>query len=146
MGAHHVIDHRRPFTEGMREIGLPGNADYVAALTTTAESLPWIIDVLRPQGHVNFIDNPEIDLMPFKAKSLTISWEMMFTRSLFQTDDIIEQHRLLKEVAALVDAGDIVTTLTRNGGPLTAENLAAAHRHVEGGRSIGKTVLTAIPR
>ena len=115
-------------------------------LTTTAESLPWIIDVLRPQGHVNFIDNPEIGVMPFKRKSLTISWEMMFTRSLLQTDDVIEQHRLLKEVAALADAGRILTTLTRMGGPLTAANLAAAHTHLESGRSIGKTVLNAIPR
>ena len=144
MGAHHVIDHRRPFTEGMREIGLAG-ADYVAALTTTADSLPWIIDVLRPQGHVTFIDNPDIGVMPFKPKSLTISWEMMFTRSLFQTDDLIEQHRLLKEVAALVDAGTIVTTLARNEGPLTAAHLAAVHRYLETGRSIGKTVLTKIP-
>ena len=145
MGVHHVIDHRRPFIEGVREIGLPGT-DYVAALTTTAESLPWIIDVLRPQGHVNFIDNPEIGVMPFKRKSLTISWEMMFTRSLLQTDDVIEQHRLLKEVATLADAGRIATTLTRMGGPLTAANLAAAHMHLESGRSIGKTVLSAIPR
>jgi zinc-binding alcohol dehydrogenase family protein len=145
MGAHHVIDHRRPFIEAMQEIGLPG-ADYVAALTTTPESLPRIIDVLRPQGHVSFIDNPQIDLMPFKPKSLTISWEMMFTRSLFQTDDIIEQHRLLKEVASLVDAGRIATTLTRMAGPLTAANLAAAHRHIESGHSIGKTVLSAMPR
>jgi zinc-binding alcohol dehydrogenase family protein len=145
MGVHHVIDHRRPFIESIRELGLP-SADYIAALTTTTESLPWIIDVLRPQGHVNFIDNPEIGVMPFKPKSLTISWEMMFTRSLFQTDDIIEQHRLLKKVATLVDAGTVVTTLTRMGGPLTAENLAAAHGHLESGQSIGKTVLTAIPR
>jgi zinc-binding alcohol dehydrogenase family protein len=145
MGAHHVIDHRRPFADGMREVGLP-SVDYVAALTTSAESLPWIIDVLRPQGHVTFIDNPEIGLMPFKRKSLTISWEMMFTRSLFQTDDMIEQHRLLREVAALVDAGKVVTTLARHGGPLTATNLAAAHRHLEEGRSIGKTVLTGIPQ
>jgi NADPH:quinone reductase-like Zn-dependent oxidoreductase len=71
---------------------------------------------------------------------------MMFTRSLYQTDDVIEQHRLLKEVAALVDAGRISTTMRRHGGPLTVTNLAAAHRHVESGRSIGKTVLTAIPR
>jgi zinc-binding alcohol dehydrogenase family protein len=145
MGAHHVIDHRRPFTEQMRQIGL-GDADHVAALTTTAESLSWIIDVLRPQGHVSFIDNPEIGLMPFKRKSLTISWEMMFTRSLYQTDDVIEQHRLLKEVAALVDAGKIATTLQRYGGPLTATNLATAHRHLESGGAIGKTVLTAITR
>jgi NADPH:quinone reductase-like Zn-dependent oxidoreductase len=145
MGVHHVIDYRRPFTEGMRESGLRG-ADYVAALTTTTESLPWIIDVLRPQGHVNFIDNPEISVMPFKRKSLTISWEMMFTRSLYRTDDMIEQHRLLKEVAALVDTGRISTTLQRNGGPLTVTNLAAAHRHLESGRAVGKTVLSAIPR
>jgi NADPH2:quinone reductase len=71
---------------------------------------------------------------------------MMFTRSLYQTDDVIEQHRLLKEVAALVDTGRISTTLRSSGGPLTATNLAAAHRHIESGRSIGKTVLTAIPR
>jgi zinc-binding alcohol dehydrogenase family protein len=144
MGAHHIIDHRQPLSEGMRRIGLAG-ADYVAALTTTEESLPWIVDVLRPQGHVSFIDNPEIGLMPFKQKSLTVSWEMMFTRSLFQTEDLIEQHCLLDAVAELVDAGNITTTLTRDGGPLTATNLAAAHRHLESGRAIGKTVLGRIP-
>jgi zinc-binding alcohol dehydrogenase family protein len=145
MGAHHVIDHCQPFAEGIRGLGLP-SVDYVAALTTSRESLPWIIDVLRPQGHVTFIDNPEIELMPFKPKSLTISWEMMFTRSLFQTEDMSEQHRLLEEVAALVDAKKVVTTLTRHGGPLTAANLAAAHRYLEAGRSIGKTVLSGIPQ
>jgi zinc-binding alcohol dehydrogenase family protein len=145
MGADHVIDHRRPFVDGLGELGIRG-ADYVAAVTTTPESLPWIIDVLHPQGHVNFVDNPDISLMPFKQKSLTISWEMMFTRSLFQTSDMIEQHRLLKEVAVLVDAGRIVTTLTRTVGPLTVPNLIAAHQYLESGRSIGKTVLSAIPR
>ena len=124
----------------MREIGLPG-ADYVAALTTTPESLRWIIDVLRPQGHVNFIDNPEIDVMPFKPKSLTISWEMMFTRSLFQTDDMIEQHRLLNEIADLVDAGKLRGTATKNLGTINAANLRAAHALVEAGRMIGKVVL-----
>jgi zinc-binding alcohol dehydrogenase family protein len=140
MGAHHVIDHRRPFAGGLRELRLPA-VDYVAALTTTPRSIPWIIDALRPQGHVNFIDNPDVGVMPFKPKSLTISLEMMFTRSLFQTNDMVEQHRLLKEVATLVDTGTIRTTVTRKLGPLTAANLAAAHRHLEEGRAIGKTVL-----
>jgi zinc-binding alcohol dehydrogenase family protein len=145
MGAHHIIGHRRPFREGMRHLGL-ASADYVAALTTTPESLPWIVDVLRPQGHVTFIDNPEIGVMPFKPKSLTISWEMMFTRSFFETDDVVEQHRLLETVAELVDAGMVMTTATRSVGPLTAANLAAAHRHLESGRAIGKTVLGSIPQ
>jgi zinc-binding alcohol dehydrogenase family protein len=145
MGVHHIIDHRRPFIDGLGELGI-GGVDYVAAVTTTPESLPWVIDALHPQGHVNFVDNPDTHIMPFKRKSLTISWEMMFTRSLFQTSDMIEQHRLLKEIAALVDAGQFTTTLTSTIGPLTKENLAAAHRHLESGRAIGKTVLTAIPR
>jgi zinc-binding alcohol dehydrogenase family protein len=144
MGAHHIIDHRRPFADGLRELRLPA-ADYVAALTTTPRSIPWIIDALRPQGHVNFIDNPDVGVMPFKPKSLTISLEMMFTRSLFQTDDMVEQHRLLNEVATLVDAGTVRTTVTRKLGPLTAAHLAAAHRHLEEGRSIGKTVLGGFP-
>ncbi len=137
MGAHHVVDHRRSMKETVHELGLSG-VDYVAALTTTPENLPQIIEVLKPQGHVTFIDNPAIDVLPFKPKSLTISLEMMFTRSLFHTDDMIEQHRLLTEVAALVDRGLVRTTLTEVAGALTAANLAAAHRRVESGAMLGK--------
>ncbi len=140
MGAHHVVDHRRPLKETCGELGFPG-VDYVAALTTTPENLPQIIEVLKPQGHVTFIDNPDIGVLPFKPKSLTVSLEMMFTRSLFQTDDMIEQHRLLTEVAALVDQGQVRTTLTERGGVLTATSLAAAHRRVESGTMLGKIAL-----
>ena len=68
-------------------------------------------------------------------------WEFMFTRPMFQTPDMIEQHALLKEVAALVDAGRIRTTVTVNGGTLSPETLAAAHREQEAGKMIGKQVL-----
>jgi zinc-binding alcohol dehydrogenase family protein len=140
MGAHHVIDHRQPLEPQLKSLGFAG-VEYLAALTTTPENLPDIVRVLKPQAHVNFVDDPVIGLMPFKPKSVTISWEMMFTRSLFQTEDMIEQHLLLNEVAALLDAGVLRTTLTRNAGRLTATNLAEAHRLLESGRAIGKTVL-----
>jgi NADPH:quinone reductase-like Zn-dependent oxidoreductase len=96
---------------------------------------------MNPQGHITLIDNFDDSIAPFKPKSITVSWEMMFTRSLFQTADMDAQHRLLKEVSAMVDAGALRTTLTHVGGPLTAANLRLAHERVETGRAIGKTVL-----
>jgi len=145
MGAHHVIDHRKPLNEELAAIGMP-QVDYVASLTATAAHLPAILAAIAPQGHLALIDDPaSLDIVPFKRKSVSVHWELMFTRSLFGTADMIEQHRLLNEVADLVDAGVLVTTLTQDAGPITAENLRRVHGLVESGRSIGKAVLTGFP-
>lgn len=141
MGAHHVIDHRRPLDEALSEIGIP-EVEYIAALTATDQHLPAIVKAIVPQGHVAVIDDPKtLDIVPFKRKSISVSWELMFTRALFDTPDMIEQHRILNEVAALVDAGLLVTTLTHDAGTINAENLRKVHALVESGRSIGKAVL-----
>ncbi|CAL8477020.1 protein of unknown function (plasmid) [Caballeronia sp. S22] len=87
------------------------------------------------------IDNFDDSIAPFKPKSITISWAMMLTRSLFETADTDAQHRLLTEVSALVDAGVLRTTLSQASGPINAENLRKAHETVESGRAIGKIVL-----
>ena len=79
--------------------------------------------------------------MPFKRKSVSVHWELMFTRSLFGTPDIAEQHRILSEVAALVDSGVLRTTARENFGAISAANLRRAHAAVESGSSIGKSVL-----
>jgi NADPH2:quinone reductase len=68
-------------------------------------------------------------------------WELMFTRSLFDTADIAEQGRLLREVSRLVDEGTIRTTLTENFGPINAANLRRAHALIESGQARGKIVL-----
>jgi zinc-binding alcohol dehydrogenase family protein len=140
LGAEHVADHSRPIDEAIKAIGFDG-VDYVAAITTTPGNVPSLVAALNPQGHVNFIDDFDENIMPFKAKSITISWEMMFTRSLFQTADMDAQHRLLREVAALVDAGVLKSTMAQHMGRLTAENLRRAHQVVETNRTIGKVVL-----
>ncbi|MFP3555373.1 zinc-binding alcohol dehydrogenase family protein [Paraburkholderia sp. SIMBA_049] len=140
LGAAHVADHSKPLDEALKAIGFDG-VDYVAAITTTPGSVPAIARAMHPQGHVTFIDNFDESIAPFKPKSITISWEMMFTRSLFQTADMDAQHRLLTEVSALVDAGVLRTTLSRAIGPISAENLREVHESVETGRAIGKMVL-----
>jgi zinc-binding alcohol dehydrogenase family protein len=140
LGAKHVADHSKPIDEALHAIGFSG-VDYIAAITTTSGSAPSLVRAMNPQGQITLIDNFDDSIAPFKPKSITVSWEMMFTRSLFQTADMDAQHRLLKEVSAMVDAGALRTTLTHVGGPLTAANLRLAHERVETGRAIGKTVL-----
>lgn len=141
LGAHIVIDHSRPLTEGLRAAGI-GEVDMVASLTQTATHYPQIIEALRPQGQLAVIDDmPVLDAMPLKSKSLSLHWEMMFARSRFQTPDMGKQGELLAEVAALVDASRIRSTVSENFGVINAQNLRRAHALIESGRAQGKVVL-----
>lgn len=142
MGAQHVIDHRRPLDEGLKAIGLP-QVEYIAALTGTDKHLSAIGAAIAPQGKVAVIDDPAVlDIVPLKRKSVSVHWELMFTRSLFQTSDMIAQHHLLNEVSDLLDARELRTTLTDDCGPINAANLRRVHALIESGRAIGKTVLS----
>ncbi len=141
MGADHIVDHRRPLDEEMAALGIA--PDYVAALTHTGHHLPGIVKAIRPRGMVGVIDDPEsFDFKLGKQKALTFAWEFMYTRSMFATEDMIVQHHLLTRVSEMLDAGTLVTTMNKDGGMMTAENLIAAHRHQESGAAVGKTVLT----
>ena len=141
MGADHIVNHHQPLDEEMAALGIVPR--YVAALTHTDKHFEAIVNLIAPRGHIGVIDDPDtLDIMPAKTKALSVSWEFMFARSMFQTDDMTVQHDLLNRVAALVDAGEIRSTMNKDGGALTAANLIAAHRHQESGEAIGKTVLT----
>nr|WP_312376691.1 zinc-binding alcohol dehydrogenase family protein [Delftia acidovorans] len=141
LGAHHVIDHSLPLAEELRRIGHPA-VDYIVSLTQTDAHLPQIVEAIAPQGKFGLIDDPaSLDATLFKRKAVSIHWELMFTRSLFGTDDMIGQHHLLNEVAALVDAGLIRTTLDQRMGPINAANLRRAHALIESGKARGKLVL-----
>jgi zinc-binding alcohol dehydrogenase family protein len=142
MGAHHVINHHRPFVQELSNVGLT-QVDYVAALTATDKHLTEIEAALAPQGRLVLIDDPDVlDIAKLKRKSISVHWELMFTRSLYQTPDMIEQHRLLNEVGELVDAGVLRTTLVADGGLINVDNLKRVHGFIEGGKAIGKIVLT----
>lgn len=141
MGAHDVIDHHKRLDEGLQAIGIP-QVDYVAGLTATAAHLPAIVEAIAPHGKLAVIDDPDVlDIVPLKRKSVSVHWELMFTRSLYETADMIEQHRTLSAIAELVDAGLLLTTMTGQLGPINAANLRRAHAIIESARAIGKTVL-----
>jgi zinc-binding alcohol dehydrogenase family protein len=142
LGAHHVIDHSKPLSEELKRIGV-AEVTHVASLTQTDKHYDQIVELLAPQGRLGLIDDPEkpLDIMKLKRKSISLHWEFMFARPLFQTSDMIAQHRLLTEVASLIDNGVIRTTLGEHFGKINASNLKRAHAFIESGKALGKIVL-----
>ena len=141
MGAHHVIDHTANLAEQVLNLGL-GAPAFVFGTTHTADHLADIATLIAPQGRFAVIDDPAtLDIVAFKRKSVSVHWELMFTRSLFATPDMPEQGRLLGEISRLVDAGRLRTTLTERLTPIDAATLRRAHALLESGTARGKIVL-----
>jgi len=141
LGADHVINHHKHLWDELKALGME-HVNYVASLTHTKEHLPSIVEIIAPQGKLGVIDDPVIlDIMPFKPKSVSVHWEFMFTRSLFTTEDMLEQHNILSRVANLVDDGELKSTMTNNFSTINAKNLIKAHALLESDNSIGKIVL-----
>ena len=141
LGAHIIVDHRQPLSEELKRQGID-SVTHVASLTQTDQHLDQLVEALAPQGKLALIDDPKaLDITKLKRKSLSLHWEFMYTRSLFETPDMIEQHHLLNRVAELIDAGTLRTTVGEHFGTINAANLRHAHTLLESGQSKGKIVL-----
>lgn len=142
LGAHHAVDHSKPLAAEVRALGIQ-HVDLVASLTSSEQHLTQIAEIIAPQGKFGIIDDPKsFDILALKRKSVSIHWEFMFTRAVFETADMIAQHRLLKKVAEMVDAGALRSTLSEEFGVINAANLRRAHALIESGRATGKVVLS----
>lgn len=141
LGAHHVIDHSQAFQPQLGAIGIP-QVDYVVSLTHTEDHYAQIVDVLRPQGKFALIDDPaRLDPSALKQKSISLHWEFMFTRSMYQTADMVRQHELLTRLAQWIDRGVVRSTLGQHFGAINAANLRRAHALIENHKAVGKLVL-----
>ena len=143
MGADHVINHRNPLDEQIKALGVAPK--YVAALTQTAKHWESIIKLIKPRGHIGMIDDPQnLDIAAIKLKALTLTWEFMFARPMFETEDMDEQHKLLNRVADMLDQGTLISTANQHGGVMGVDTLINAHAHQESGAAIGKTILDGL--
>lgn len=141
LGADTIVNHRNPLSEEFAAKNL-SEVDYVVSLNNTEQHLPEIEKVVKPQGQFALIDDPEtLNIVLFKNKSVSVHWELMFTRSLFKTDDMQEQHVILNNVATMIDQGLIKTTVGEHLGKINAANLRKAHQHLESQTAKGKVVL-----
>jgi NADPH:quinone reductase-like Zn-dependent oxidoreductase len=145
MGADYVINHHKDLKSQINDVIGINYVDYILCLNDTNSYFENMKQLVAPQGKICSIVETKapIDLGGIlQQKSATFVWELMFTRSLFQTADMIEQHYLLNTVADLIDSNKIKTTLTEVLSPINAANLRKAHRKLESGTMIGKIVLS----
>lgn len=141
LGADYVIDHSKELAPQMLELGFR-SVDFVYSTTHSQMYAEEVVSMMTPQGRYGLIDGPDVfDVVPFKSKAISIHWEFMFTRPMFETADMQRQGEILNEVASLIDAGTIKSTITNNLGRINAVNLLEAHRLIESGSTRGKIVL-----
>lgn len=141
LGAHHVVDHSRPLAAEVAALGL-GAPPFVFSTTHTDAHLAQLAELIAPQGRLALIDDPAaLDIGAFKRKSVSVHWEFMFTRSMFETADIDAQGALLARVAQLVDDGVLRSTRAQTLAPISAANLRRAHALIESERAQGKIVV-----
>ena len=141
MGADHVVNHHH-LKEEMEKIGHSG-VDYILDFVDLEGYWDIVAEIIKPQGHIVSItgSSQPLNLNLLKSKSVSFSWEFMYTRSMFTTDDMEKQHQILNKLADLLDAGTLKTSLTTTLKGFTVDNLKKAHQMQESGKTIGKTVI-----
>lgn len=142
LGADYVINHRQEVTPQLQEIGFNG-VHYIFCLNDTDGHWNSMAESILPQVKIcSIVETTEkLDLNLLKSKSVTFVWELMYTRSMYQTEDMIKQHELLNTTSKLFEQGILRSTLTETLSPINANNLRQAHAKVESGKMIGKIVL-----
>ena len=141
LGADQVVNHREDMVAQVRALGFQ-TVDHIAIFNDMRH---WAtaVELIRPQGGIVTIDATDqpMPMEAMKPKSARLHWEFMFTRAMFQTDDMIEQHRLLSYVADEIDAGRLKTTLDTVLTPICADTIKQAHAMIETGTAKGKIVV-----
>lgn len=142
LGAHHVVDHRRPLAPQLAAMGFE-TVDRIANLSDTDAYWEVMAELIAPLGSIVAIvgNRHPLDLNRLKAKSVTFAWEFMFSRSQFQTPDMGRQGEILDRLAELLEDGELRPTLGRTLSPINAANLEIAHAQLASGSTIGKIAL-----
>ncbi|MFD1605606.1 zinc-binding alcohol dehydrogenase family protein [Flavobacterium artemisiae] len=140
-GADFVVNHKN-LVEEVRNAGFQ-YVDFILDFVDTNFYWDIMAELIKPQGHIASITGSAepVVLNKLKGKSVSFSWELMYTRSMFETDDIQEQHNILNKTADLLDEGVLKHTLKETLIGLTAENLKKAHQKLESGTTIGKIAI-----
>jgi zinc-binding alcohol dehydrogenase family protein len=142
MGADVVLDHRRGLFEQLESAGIPW-VDRVFSISHTAEHFADLSRCIAPFGRICAIDETgPIDVRLLKARSASLLWHGMFTRSGFKLPQMDEQGRLLDAVSAMIDHGALDVGPVKVFGALSVDALRSAHAAVERGLGMGKPVLT----
>jgi zinc-binding alcohol dehydrogenase family protein len=139
LGADHVVSHQA-FVDDIRKLGLRF-VDFIFSTTHSGQHWSKMADIIAPFGEVGIIDEGDgLDFSLFKSKSVSLHWELMFTKSIFNYR-AASQGEILTEVRTLIESGKMRTTANRVLNGLTVENLRAGHTMLEQHTNVGKVVV-----
>lgn len=140
-GADFVVNHKN-LIEEVRNAGFQ-QVDFILDFVDVNQYWSSFVELIKPQGHIGSISDPkeDVNLRELKGKSASFHWELMFTRSMFQTNDMIEQHHILNKLSNLLENGTIQSTLKTTLNGFTVENFRKAHQLLESGTTIGKIAI-----
>ena len=140
-GADHIINHHEDFKTQLEALGIPG-AHYIFCLTNVDDHMENMAEIILPQGKICSILPAFKPLhLAFFSKSITFSYELMYTRSVYQTADMVAQHHILTQLSDWVEEGKVRSTMTKHLSPLNPETLKRAYENLLTGRAIGKIVV-----
>lgn len=140
-GADIVVDHTN-LAENLKKEGIE-QVDYILNFANTELHWDAMAEVIKPLGHIcTIVEAGEpVDINKLKNKSVAFHWELMFTRSMYQTKDMDRQHEILENLRVLMENGKIVSTLSKTFKGLNPETFREVHELQESGKSIGKNVI-----
>jgi len=142
MGADHIINHHMDLADQLKQLGIQG-CDYILCCNDTDQHFDNMTKAVKAQGRIcSIVDNKSpLPMEKLKPKSASFSWEFMFTRSMFQTDDMVKQHQILSSIAQYIDQGVLQSTIRQTLSPINTSNLRMAHGIIEQGNMIGKLAI-----
>ena len=142
LGADYVVNHRHNLAEEIEKIDYP-TVDYILCLNDTDGHWQAIAQAIKPQGTIcSVVENKQpLAMDVLKQKSAGLVWEFMFTRGMYQTEDMAKQGELLDRVSQLIDNNTLISSCKDIVRPINAANLRNVHQRIEQGKAIGKIVL-----
>jgi zinc-binding alcohol dehydrogenase family protein len=141
LGVKHVIDHTKPYQKQLDQLGIK-TIDAVFLAAKSDENIKEAAKVVKPQGRIcSLLPLSEPLPNPFFAKSLTMSFELIYTRSVYQTDDWIKQHEYLTELKNQVEQGFITSTMSKHFDRMNEDTLKEAYTLLQSEHTVGKIVL-----
>lgn len=142
-GADEVVNHRQDLVQEVRKLGYR-YVDYILELNDLDGHWDEMAEIIKPSGKIASITENKhpVDLRKLTKKRAKFAWEWMYTKSFYQTPDMITQHEILDKISSLLDQEIIKTTLNKTLSPINVANLKRAHKLVESNHMIGKVVVS----
>lgn len=141
LGVQTILDHSKPYGDQLKDVGME-TVDAVFIAAKADENIREAGKIIKPQGHVCSLLPLQNPLpISFFSKSVTFSYELMYTRSVYETNDWIKQHEYLTELKNQVEQGFIKSNLETLFDEMNEKTLQQAYEQLMTGHTVGKIVL-----